>query len=84
MSYEDTYHFEYLSDNLPKICLCFNVNVFFQNIEAEKQLKFFQGCVAAAFAERDNALMEVMVIIFLFLDYSFDVMISDCKDTEHE
>ncbi|KAK6916324.1 SANT/Myb domain [Dillenia turbinata] len=29
-----------------------------KNIEAEKQLKFFQGCVAAAFAERDNSLME--------------------------
>ncbi|KAL6013035.1 hypothetical protein ACLOJK_003525, partial [Asimina triloba] len=29
-----------------------------KNVEAEKQLKFFQGCVAAAFAERDNALME--------------------------
>ncbi|KAL2460332.1 myosin heavy chain-related [Abeliophyllum distichum] len=29
-----------------------------KNIEAEKQLKFFQGCVAAAFAERDNAIME--------------------------
>ncbi|XP_073314010.1 uncharacterized protein [Primulina huaijiensis] len=29
-----------------------------QNIEAEKQLKFFQACVASAFAERDNAIME--------------------------
>ncbi|KAL3538793.1 hypothetical protein ACH5RR_002159 [Cinchona calisaya] len=29
-----------------------------KNIEAEKQLKFFQSCVAAAFAERDNAIME--------------------------
>ncbi|XP_011088079.1 myosin-2 heavy chain [Sesamum indicum] len=29
-----------------------------KNVEAEKQLKFFQGCVAAAFAERDNAIME--------------------------
>ncbi|KAL2477381.1 myosin heavy chain-related [Forsythia ovata] len=29
-----------------------------KNIEAEKQLRFFQGCVAAAFAERDNATME--------------------------
>ncbi|KAG9135094.1 hypothetical protein Leryth_011593 [Lithospermum erythrorhizon] len=26
--------------------------------EAEKQLKFFQACVAAAFSERDNAIME--------------------------
>ncbi|KAG6789708.1 hypothetical protein POTOM_005827 [Populus tomentosa] len=29
-----------------------------QNMEAEKQVKFFQGCVAAAFAERDNSIME--------------------------
>uniref|UniRef100_A0A803NNX9 Uncharacterized protein n=1 Tax=Cannabis sativa TaxID=3483 RepID=A0A803NNX9_CANSA len=29
-----------------------------KNIEAEKQVKFFQSCVAAAFAERDNAIME--------------------------
>lgn len=29
-----------------------------KNVEAEKQLKFFQGCVAAAFAERDHAIIE--------------------------
>ncbi|GAB2253250.1 hypothetical protein Droror1_Dr00006097 [Drosera rotundifolia] len=29
-----------------------------KNSEADRQLKFFQGCVASAFAERDNALME--------------------------
>ncbi|XP_042377030.1 myosin-10-like isoform X2 [Zingiber officinale] len=29
-----------------------------KNKEAEKQVKFFQGCVVAAFAERDNSLME--------------------------
>ncbi|GMH03086.1 hypothetical protein Nepgr_004925 [Nepenthes gracilis] len=29
-----------------------------KNLELEKQLKFFQGCVASAFAERDHALME--------------------------
>ncbi|KAJ6409454.1 hypothetical protein OIU84_009036 [Salix udensis] len=29
-----------------------------KNMEAEKQLKFFQGCVAASFAERDNSIME--------------------------
>ncbi|KAG5625308.1 hypothetical protein H5410_010526 [Solanum commersonii] len=29
-----------------------------KNIEAEKQLKFFQGCVAAAFSQRDHAVME--------------------------
>ncbi|XP_043713056.1 uncharacterized protein LOC122661650 isoform X2 [Telopea speciosissima] len=27
-------------------------------MEAEKQVKYFQGCVAAAFAERDNSIME--------------------------
>ncbi|XP_065870901.1 uncharacterized protein [Euphorbia lathyris] len=27
-------------------------------MEAEKQLKFFQGCVASAFAERDHSIME--------------------------
>lgn len=35
----------------------------FQNVEAEKQLKFFQGCVAAAFAERDRSIMEVMTVL---------------------
>ncbi|KAL7236434.1 hypothetical protein ACSBR1_019669 [Camellia fascicularis] len=29
-----------------------------KNMEAEKQVKFFQGCVASAFAERDNSIME--------------------------
>ncbi|XP_028788558.1 centriolin isoform X1 [Neltuma alba] len=29
-----------------------------KNMEAEKQVKFFHGCVAAAFAERDHAIME--------------------------
>ncbi|WOK92363.1 myosin-10 [Canna indica] len=29
-----------------------------KNKEAEKQVKFFQGCVAAAFSERDSSLME--------------------------
>ncbi|XVE93516.1 hypothetical protein REPUB_Repub01dG0201400 [Reevesia pubescens] len=29
-----------------------------KNVEAEKQVKFFQGCVVAAFAERDHAIME--------------------------
>lgn len=29
-----------------------------KNMEAEKQLKFFQTCVAAAFAERDHSLLE--------------------------
>ncbi|KAJ8769025.1 hypothetical protein K2173_024021 [Erythroxylum novogranatense] len=29
-----------------------------KNMEAEKQVKFFQSCVAAAFAERDQSIME--------------------------
>lgn len=29
-----------------------------KSLEAEKQIKFFQGCVASAFSERDNAIME--------------------------
>ncbi|KAJ4963383.1 hypothetical protein NE237_023322 [Protea cynaroides] len=29
-----------------------------KNMEAEKQVKYFQGCVAAAFAERDHSIME--------------------------
>ena len=29
-------------------------NFYTQNLEAEKQLKFFQGCVAAAFAESNG------------------------------
>ncbi|KAI9126577.1 hypothetical protein K1719_002173 [Acacia pycnantha] len=28
------------------------------NVEAKKQVKFFHGCVASAFAERDHAIME--------------------------
>ncbi|CAL5392091.1 unnamed protein product [Camellia sinensis] len=29
-----------------------------KNMEVEKQIKFFQGCVASAFAERDHSIME--------------------------
>ncbi|XP_014521476.1 myosin-2 heavy chain isoform X1 [Vigna radiata var. radiata] len=29
-----------------------------KNMEAEKQVKFFQGCMATAFAERDQAIIE--------------------------
>ncbi|KAK8613580.1 hypothetical protein V6N13_101338 [Hibiscus sabdariffa] len=29
-----------------------------KNVEAEKQVKFFQGCMAAAFSERDHAILE--------------------------
>ncbi|XP_024960228.1 paramyosin isoform X2 [Cynara cardunculus var. scolymus] len=34
-----------------------------KSMEAEKQIKFFQGCVATAFSERDNAMMEVASVI---------------------
>ncbi|GJY02635.1 hypothetical protein Tco_0360787 [Tanacetum coccineum] len=33
--------------------------IHFQSLEAEKQIKFFQSSVAAAFSERVNAIMEV-------------------------
>ena len=57
-----------------KICAMFAINwhsldFSIQNMEAEKQLKFFQGCVAAAFAERDNAIMEVMMLLFFIEVY---------------
>lgn len=42
---------------------------FFQNIEAEKQVKFFQGCVAVAFAERDNSIMEVIIATTIKLEH---------------
>ncbi|KAI4367564.1 hypothetical protein MLD38_023289 [Melastoma candidum] len=29
-----------------------------KNLDAERQLKFFQGCIAVAFAERDQSIME--------------------------
>lgn len=38
------------------------LNSYVKNMEAEKQVKFFQGCVAAAFAERDHAIIEVMIL----------------------
>lgn len=34
-------------------------------MEAEKQVKFFQGCVAAAFSERDQAIIEVTIVSIL-------------------
>lgn len=46
--------------------------LYFQNLESEKQLKFFQGCVATAFAERDHSIMEVIkTLIFKFSGYTF-------------
>jgi hypothetical protein len=39
------------------------LNLYVKNVDAEKQLKFFQGCVAAAFAERDHAIIEVTLFV---------------------
>lgn len=46
-------------------------DISFQNLEAEKQVKFFQGCVAAAFAERDNSVMEVIIATLFSSSPSF-------------
>jgi hypothetical protein len=55
-------------------------------MEAEKQVKFFHGCVAAAFAERDHSIMEVMTvttfkfefIVCLFLVRCFSCILPVC------
>lgn len=39
-----------------------------KNYEAEQQIKFFQSQVAAAFSERDRAIMEVFFIKLLSSD----------------
>lgn len=54
---------DWLSYCLKLFCNWFMSSLWMQNKEAEKQVKFFQGCVAAAFAERDNSLMEVLVLL---------------------
>ncbi|XWS54674.1 hypothetical protein CRYUN_Cryun10bG0108700 [Craigia yunnanensis] len=36
-----------------------------KNVEAEKQVKFFQGCVAAAFAEWDHSIMECFLHVHI-------------------
>lgn len=51
---------------------------FLKNLEAEKQVKFFQGCVAAAFAERDNSIMEVVIAIKSELDILLHLEFSCC------
>lgn len=45
-------------------------------MEAEKQVKFFQGCVAAAFSERDNAIMEVIAGLDFFFSLVFISILS--------
>jgi len=47
----------------------FKFNV--QNMEAEKQVKFFQGCMATAFAERDQAIIEVTILSVFLKEYRF-------------
>ncbi|KAI9090628.1 hypothetical protein K1719_028481 [Acacia pycnantha] len=39
-------------------CCCHEGIYSVWNVEAKKQVKFFHGCVASAFAERDHAIME--------------------------
>lgn len=45
--------------------------IILQNTEAEKQVKFFQNCVAAAFAERDQSVIEVVQSVLYFFWFYF-------------
>ncbi|XP_057991055.1 uncharacterized protein LOC110648455 isoform X3 [Hevea brasiliensis] len=58
-------------------------------MEAEKQVKFFQGCVASAFAERDHAIMEaekakekeeLMSQKFNDIQKRLEELVSDCLE----
>ncbi|XP_057991054.1 uncharacterized protein LOC110648455 isoform X2 [Hevea brasiliensis] len=60
-----------------------------KNMEAEKQVKFFQGCVASAFAERDHAIMEaekakekeeLMSQKFNDIQKRLEELVSDCLE----
>ncbi|KAF2320857.1 hypothetical protein GH714_031367 [Hevea brasiliensis] len=60
-----------------------------KNMEAEKQVKFFQGCVASAFAERDHAIMEaekakekeeLMSLKFNDIQKRLEELVSDCLE----
>ncbi|XP_075673958.1 uncharacterized protein LOC142643291 isoform X4 [Castanea sativa] len=60
-----------------------------KNMEAEKQLKFFQGCVAAAFAERDHSIMEaekakekedIMIQKLSIIQKRLEELTSDCLE----
>lgn len=44
-------------------------------MEAEKQVKFFQNCVAAAFAERDQSVIEVVQCVIHFLMLLFCILV---------
>lgn len=60
--YSEVYIYFLTEYTKPHFIFC--VTFLFQNMEAEKQVKFFQGCVASAFAERDHSIMEVMTLSF--------------------
>lgn len=49
--------------------------IIFQNMEAEKQVKFFQNCVAAAFAERDQSIIEVEQSVLCSFGFTFLYMV---------
>lgn len=60
-----------------------------KNMEAEKQVKFFHGCVAAAFAERDHSIMEaekakekeeIMSLKLSDIQKRLDELSSDCLE----
>ncbi|XP_062176354.1 uncharacterized protein LOC133881440 isoform X2 [Alnus glutinosa] len=60
-----------------------------KNMEAEKQVKFFHGCVAAAFAERDHSIMEaekakekeeIMSLKLSDIQKRLDELTSDCLE----
>ncbi|KAK4743302.1 hypothetical protein SAY87_001303 [Trapa incisa] len=62
-----------------------------KNLESEKQLKFFQGCVAAAFSERDHSIMEAEKakekeeLMFQKLDEvekKMEILNSDCLEQQ--
>lgn len=49
--------------------------IILQNLEAEKQVKFFQNCVAAAFAERDQSIIEVVQYVLCFFGFNLLYMV---------
>lgn len=58
------------------VVICFIL--LFQNMEAEKQVKFFHGCVAAAFAERDHSIMEVMTVFTFKFEFIVCLFLVRC------
>jgi len=43
-------------------------------MEAEKQVKFFQCCMATAFAERDQAIIEVTILAIFLKNIVFSTL----------